>query len=56
MSGIQVFDSLEKAHSAGFAFFDRIPSGYLVRKDVGRHFALAIVELKTGKQRPAAHN
>lgn len=56
MSGIQVFDSLEKAQSAGFAFFDYTRSGYLVRKDVGRHFALAIVELKTAKQTTAAHN
>ena len=56
MSGIQVFESLEKAHSAGFAFFDRIPNGYLVRKDLGRHFALAIVELKTRERGPATHN
>ena len=46
MNGIRVFDSLEKAQAEGFAVFDRVPDGYLVRKDIGAHFALALVKLK----------
>ncbi len=45
MSGIRVFTSLEEALKAGFVVFDRIPEGYLVRKDLGQSFALAIVKL-----------
>ena len=47
MNGIRVFDSLEKAQAEGFVVFDRIPDGYLVRKDVGSQFALALVKLRT---------
>jgi hypothetical protein len=46
MTGIKVFSSLEEAQKAGFVVFDRIAEGYLVRKDQGDTFALAIVKLK----------
>lgn len=46
MTGIRVFSTLEEALKAGFVVFDRIPEGYLVRKDQGNNFALAIVKLK----------
>jgi hypothetical protein len=46
MTGIKVFNSLEEAQQAGFVVFDRIPEGYLVRKDMGSNFALAIVKIK----------
>jgi hypothetical protein len=46
MTGIRVFSSLDEAQKAGFVVFDRIPEGYLVRKDMGNNFALAIVKLK----------
>lgn len=52
MNGIRVFESLEEALAAGFALFDHIPGGYLVRKDAGGHFALAIVKLKTKDREP----
>ncbi len=52
MSGIRVFESLEEALAAGFTLFDQIPGGYLVRKDAGGHFALAIVKLKTKDREP----
>jgi hypothetical protein len=52
MNGIRVFESLEEALAAGFALFDHIPGGYLVRKDTGGHFALAIVKLKTKDRDP----
>ncbi len=45
MNGIRVFDSLEQAKAEGFIVFDRLPDGYLVRKDTGSQFALAIVKL-----------
>jgi hypothetical protein len=46
MTGIKVFSSLEEAKQAGFVVFDRVPEGYLVRKDMGNNFALAIVRIK----------
>jgi len=52
MSGIRVFESLEEAQAAGFVLFDHIPGGYLVRKDAGGHFALAIVKLKIKEREP----
>ncbi|MDQ6779624.1 MAG: hypothetical protein M3Z37_00510 [Candidatus Eremiobacteraeota bacterium] len=44
-SGIRIFKSVEEAQAAGFAVFERIPDGYLVRKTSGNTFALAIVKL-----------
>lgn len=52
MSGIRVFESLDEAIAAGFALFDHIPGGYLVRKAADGHFALAIVKLKTKDREP----
>jgi hypothetical protein len=49
-SGIKIFESLEEAAHAGFVLFDRIPDGYLVRKDLGQSFALAIVKSKKPKE------
>ncbi len=46
MNGIRVFETLAQAQAEGFAIFDRIPDGYLVRKAADGHFALAIVKLK----------
>lgn len=51
MNGIRVFDSLDKAQAEGFAVFDRLPDGYLVRKDIGSHFALALVKLRATSER-----
>ncbi len=46
MKGIRVFSSVEEAQAAGFTIFERIPEGYLVRKDSGANFALAVVKIK----------
>lgn len=46
-AGIKIFASLDEAQKAGFVVFDRIAEGYLVRKDLGQTFALAIVRLST---------
>lgn len=56
MNGIKVFTTLEEAQAAGFAIFERIPDGYLVRKDSGAHFALAVVKLKLEKREPVSRN
>jgi hypothetical protein len=50
MNGIRVFDSLEKAQAEGFVIFDRLPDGYLVRKDTGAQFALAVVKLRPKRE------
>ncbi|MDQ2816729.1 MAG: hypothetical protein M3T49_00780 [Candidatus Eremiobacteraeota bacterium] len=47
MPGIKVFESLEEALAAGFAVYDRIPEGYLVRRADGMHWALAVALCKT---------
>ena len=46
MTGIRVFSSVEDAQAAGFTIFERIPEGYLVRKDSGANFMLAVVKIK----------
>jgi len=46
MKGIRVFSSVDEAQAAGFTIFERIPEGYLVRKDTGANFALAVVKIK----------
>lgn len=56
VNGIRVFSSLEEAQAAGFAIFERIPDGYLVRKDEGARFALAVVKLKLDKREPISRN
>lgn len=56
MSGIRIFSSLEEAQAAGFVMFDRLPDGYLVRKDSGTSFALAIVKFKKYEQEPSGED
>jgi hypothetical protein len=45
MQGIKIFASLEDARREGYFVFDRTPDGYLVRRDEGGRFALAIVKI-----------
>jgi len=45
-AGIKVFSSLEEAKAAGFEPYERTSEGYLVRRDDGRSFALAIVKIE----------
>ncbi len=45
MHGIRIFASLEEAQAAGFAILERTSEGYLVVKDRGDSFALAIAKL-----------
>jgi len=42
-AGIKVFQSLEEARAAGFTLYEKRPDGYLVRRDDGHSFALALV-------------
>jgi hypothetical protein len=44
-SGIKVFASLKEAEEAGFAFYERTAEGFLVRRDDGHSYALAIVKV-----------
>ena len=44
MQGIRVFGSLEEARREGYVIFDKTADGYLVRRDEGGRFALAIVK------------
>lgn len=53
-SGIRIFKSLEEARAAGFLPFEPLPDGYLVRKDLGGSFALALV--KTEKPKDLSKN
>ena len=46
-AGIKVFTSMEAAKAAGFEPFERIAEGYLVRRDDGKSYALAIVKLQS---------
>jgi hypothetical protein len=45
MQGIRVFASLEDARREGYFLFDKTADGYLVRRDLGGRFALAVVKL-----------
>jgi hypothetical protein len=45
MQGIRVFASLEDARREGYFLFDKTADGFLVRRDLGGRFALAVVEL-----------
>ena len=45
MQGIRVFASLEDARREGYFLFDKTADGFLVRRDMGGRFALAIVKL-----------
>lgn len=42
-AGIKIFQSLEEAEAAGFKLYEKRPDGYLVRRDDGHTFALALV-------------
>jgi len=42
-AGIKVFQSLEEAQAAGFTLFEKRADGFLVRRDDGHSFALALV-------------
>lgn len=42
-AGIKIFPSLEEAEAAGFALYEKRPDGFLVRRDDGHSFALALV-------------
>jgi len=42
-AGIKIFHSLDEAKAAGFTLFEKRPDGYLVRRDDGHAFALALV-------------
>ena len=46
-AGIKIFPSLEEAEAAGFTLFERRPDGYLVRRDDGHAFSLALVLFKS---------
>jgi hypothetical protein len=45
MQGIRVFASLEDARREGYFLFDKTADGFLVRRDQGGRFALAIVKI-----------
>lgn len=45
MQGIRVFESLEQARREGYVLFDKTADGYLVRRDLGGRFALAVVTI-----------
>jgi hypothetical protein len=49
MQGIRVFGSLEEARREGYVIFDKTADGFLVRRDQGGRFALAIVKLNQSK-------
>ena len=42
-AGIKIFTSLEEAQAAGFTLYEKRPDGFLVRRDDGHSFALALV-------------
>ena len=42
-TGIKIFPSLEEAEAAGFTLYEKRPDGFLVRRDDGHSFALALV-------------
>ncbi len=42
-AGIKIFASLEEAKAAGFTMYEKRPDGYLVRRDDGHTFSLALV-------------
>lgn len=45
MQGIRVFESLDEARREGYFLFDKTADGFLVRRDLGGKFALAIVKI-----------
>jgi hypothetical protein len=45
MQGIRIFRSLDEACREGFAIFEKTEEGYLMRRDEGGRFALALVRI-----------
>jgi len=45
-AGIKIFPSLEEAKAAGFTLYEKRPDGFLVRRDDGHSFALALVVIE----------
>ena len=45
MQGIRVFASLDEARREGFSIFEKIEDGFLMRRDEGGRFALALVRI-----------
>jgi hypothetical protein len=53
-AGIKVFSSLQEAKAAGFLPYDKTPDGYLVRRDDGHSYALALVRIERKTESPAS--
>ena len=55
MAGIMVFDTLAEAVRLGFRIYDRMPEGYIVRRETQSGLALAlVVERKSrGNSKPS---
>jgi hypothetical protein len=51
-AGIRVFQNLEEAKAAGFTLFEKRPDGYLVRRDDGHAFSLAMVLFEKKPEEP----
>jgi hypothetical protein len=45
-AGIKIFATLEEAKAAGFLPFEKRSDGYLVRRDDGHAYALALVRIE----------
>ena len=45
MQGIRIFASLDEARRQGFTVFEKVEDGYIVRRDEGGKFALALVRI-----------
>ena len=45
-AGIKIFSSLEEAKAAGFTLYEKRADGFLVRRDDGHSFALALVVIE----------
>lgn len=52
-AGIKIFSSLEEAQAAGFTLYEKRPDGYLVRRDDGHAFALALVVTEPKPESPS---
>jgi len=52
-AGIKIFPSLEEAKAAGFTLYEKRPDGFLVRRDDGHSFALALVVTQTETESPS---
>ncbi|HEY7994630.1 MAG TPA: hypothetical protein VID24_10485 [Candidatus Eremiobacteraceae bacterium] len=52
-TGIKIFPSLEEAQAAGFTLYEKRPDGFLVRRDDGHSFALALVVTEPQTKSPS---